>query len=196
MRSILSFAVIAIALPLADPSAFSQDIAQPSAVKGDISGFHGTTQSLPDAISKIERATGGKVVEIRFSDADNMPGYHAVVAKNGQVQFMHLEAQSGRLVTVRDNTLPVWMLSWRGQAELRVAENAPVPLSEAVKTAEQADNNAPAIAAGVARSASSPANDVHAYNILMDRGGSVQRSAVDSATNQVIADAGSLSQWP
>jgi hypothetical protein len=51
--------------------------------KGDISSFHGTANSLPNAIGKIEGAIEGKVVEMRFGGSDGMPGYHVVVAKTG-----------------------------------------------------------------------------------------------------------------
>jgi len=189
-------ALLIIALPLACPAALAQNVGQPSTIRGDISQFHGTAESLPDAISKVERATGGKVIEIRFTNSDGMPGYHAVVAKGGDVSFMHLDAKAGKLVTVQEKTEPDWMLNWRGKAELRYAVAAKVPLTDAIKTAEQADNGAPAVAAGIARSASSPGSDVHAYNILVDRDGNVHRRAVDSATNEVIADPGALSDWP
>ncbi len=195
MKNSVLAILLAGVLPLAGP-ALAQSVAQPGYAKGNIAAFHGTAASLPDAISKIEHATGGKVVEIRFTDVGGVPGYHVVVAKGGDVQFMHLEAPTGRLTAIQETTLPAWMLNWRGRADLRFAETAKVPLSDAIRTAEQADDNAPAIAAGIARSASNPDSDVHAYNILLDRDGAVHRRAVDSATDQVIADPGALSEWP
>jgi hypothetical protein len=88
------------------------------------------------------------------------------------------------------------MLSWHDKAELRAVETARVPLAEAIATAEQADGDAPAIAAGIARSAGDPQSDVHAYNGLIERNGGITRRAVDSATDDIIADAGALGAYP
>jgi uncharacterized membrane protein YkoI len=196
MRIALLITALATMLPLGGTAVLADSIAQSGHLQANLVGFHGTAASLPDAIAKVERATGGKVIEIRFDDSDGMPGYHAVVDRGSAVEFMHLDVMSGRLVIMRDNVRPAWMLSWRDQAELRVAETARVPLTKAIATAEQAGGNAPAIAAGVAHSARNPQSDVHAYNVLIDRGGSVQRQAVDSATDNIIADAGALNAYP
>ncbi|MDB5394249.1 MAG: hypothetical protein JWM91_1755 [Rhodospirillales bacterium] len=196
MRSMSLSIVLAGVLPFVSPLALAQHVAQPAYEKEDISSFHGTADSLPSAIGKIEGATGGKVIEIRFTSSNGMPGYHVVVAKGGEVQFMHLEARSGKLTTTHENMVPVAMLKWRGKADVHFAETAKVPLSVAIHTAEQADDNAPAIAAGIARSASSPSSDVHAYNILIVRDGTVRRRAVDSDTGEVIADPSALADWP
>jgi uncharacterized membrane protein YkoI len=187
--------ILAGVLPFISPLALAQQVAQPAYQKEDISSFNGTADSIPSAISKIEAGTGGKVIEIRFSSSGGTPGYHVVVAKGGQVQFMHLEAQSGKLTTTQDNMVPTAMLKWRGRADVGFAEKAKVPLSTAIQTAQQADDNAPAIAAGIARSASNPTSEVHAYNVLIVRDGNVQRRAVDSDTGQVIADPSALSEF-
>ena len=79
---------------------------------------------------------------------------------------------------------------------MRFAQSAKVPLSQAILTAEQADDNAPAIAAGIARSASNPESDVHAYNVLIDADGTTRRVSVDDSTGQIISDPGMLSDWP
>jgi hypothetical protein len=68
-----------------------------------------------------------------------------------------------------------------------------VPLSQAIQTAEAAQG-APAIAAGMARSATQ--SDVHAYNIMLDDKGSLKRMAIDSSTGQIIADLSGFEQWP
>jgi hypothetical protein len=194
-RTILITA-LATMLPLAGSAALADPVAQAGNVQGNIAGFHGTAASLPDAIMKVERATGGKVAEIRFDDSDGAPGYHVVVDRGNSVEFMHLDAMSGRLLTMQDNVRPAWMLSWHDKAELRAVETARVPLAEAIVTAEQADGDAPAIAAGIARSAGDPQSDVHAYNVLIERNGGITRRAVDSATDNIIADAGTLSAYP
>jgi hypothetical protein len=175
--------------------ALAQQVAQPAYEQDDISSFHGNADSLPSAIGKIERATGGKVIEIRFSSHGTL-GYHVVVAKGGEIKFMHLEAVSGKLTPIQENTLPVAMLKWRGKADVHFAETAKVPLADAIDTAELADDHSPAIAAGIAQSASNPDSDVHAYNILTVRHGTTRRRAVDSVTGQVIADPSALADWP
>jgi uncharacterized membrane protein YkoI len=187
--------ILAGVLPFISPLALGQKVAQPAYEQDDISSFHGTADSLPSAIGKIEGTTGGKVIEIRFAGSNGMPGFHVVLAKGGQIQFMHLEAQSGKLTTIQESTVPVAMLKWRGKADVSFAEKAKVPLSAAIQTAQQADGNSPAIAAGIARSASNPDSDVHAYNVLIVRDGNVQRRAVDSDTGQVIADPSALSDF-
>jgi uncharacterized membrane protein YkoI len=195
MRSRTLFTVLVWVIPFASPVALAQQVSQPAYAQGDISAFHGTANSLPSAIAKIEGGTGGKVVEIRFSGANGMPGYHAVVAKGGQVQFMYLEPQSGKLTVAQENVVPVAMLKWRGKADVGFAETAKVPLSAAIQTAEQADGNSPAIAAGIARSASNPDSAVHAYNVLIVRDGNVRRRAVDSDTGEIISDPSALSDF-
>jgi uncharacterized membrane protein YkoI len=195
MRSRTLSIVLAGVLPFVSPLALAQHVAQPAYDKDDVSSFHGTADSLPSAIGKIEGATRGKVIEIRFAGGNGMPGFHVVVAKGGEIQFMHMEAQSGKLTTTQENMVPVAMLKWRGKADVHFAETAKVPLSDAIHTAEQGDGNAPAIAAGIARSASNPSSDVHAYNILIIRDGVVRRRAVDSDTGEVIADPSALADF-
>jgi hypothetical protein len=196
MKRTILITALATMLPVAGAAALADPVAQAGHAQGNVANFHGTAASLPDAIMKVERATGGKVVEIRFDDSDGTPGYHVVVDRGNAVEFMHLDAMSGRLLTMQDNVRPAWMLSWHDKAELRAAETARVPLVEAIATAEQADGNDPAIAAGIARSAGNPQSDVHAYNVLIDRNGGIVRRAVDSATNNIIADPGALRAYP
>jgi uncharacterized membrane protein YkoI len=191
MRYLLSAAMIALA-----GSALAQGVAQPGYIKGDIMAFRGNAQSLIDAIGKIEQSTGGRVVEIRFSDAGGIPGFYAAVVKGGHVDFMSLAAESGRLLPIEQHDMPVWMLTWRGQADVKFAEEAKTPLAQAIVTAERADDNMPAIAAGIARSASNPTSDVHAYNVLIDAGGNARRISIDSASGEIIADPQALAGWP
>jgi uncharacterized membrane protein YkoI len=196
MKSMALSIMLAGLLPFAGPLALAQHVAQPTYAQGDISSFHGNSDSLPDAIAKIEKATGGKVIEIRYSSSSGVPGFHVVLAKGGEIQFMHIEAQTGKLTTTSDNVVPAAMLKWRGKADVHYGETAKVPLADAIRTAEQSADNSPAIAAGIARSASNPDSEGHAYNILVLRDGNVRRRAVDSDTGQVIADPGALAEWP
>jgi uncharacterized membrane protein YkoI len=159
----------------------------------DIAAFHGSQNTLTNAIHDIQQSTGGKVVEIRFAQHNAQPGFHTVVAKGGQVEFARFD-QASRSVT-QIETRPDWMLKWEQRTDVRLAKNPAVSLAQAIQTAE-ASKNAPAIAAGIARSASDPDSDVHAYNVLIDAAGSVSRVAVDSATGEIIANPGSLEGWP
>src|SRR5271156_5481982 len=77
-------------LPVANAT-LAQSVAQPGSINGDISAFHGDQNTLVNAIQATEQATGGTVLDIRFSNANGMPAYHAVVLKGTQVQFFRLE---------------------------------------------------------------------------------------------------------
>jgi uncharacterized membrane protein YkoI len=172
----------------------AQTVSQvPNYPAADIAAFHGNQQTLTSAIQKVQQTMGGKVVEIRFSVSDGAPGYHTVVAKGGQVQLAFLDHSSKKVVTV--NTHPDWALKWQQRTDVQLAESARISLSQAI-TAAQMSKSAPAIAAGIARSASNPTSDIHAYNVLLDDGGSVKRVAVDSSTGEIIEDPASLEAWP
>jgi uncharacterized membrane protein YkoI len=168
----------------------SQSLNYPST---DVAAFHGNQKTLTHAIKKIEQSTGGKVIEIRFAVDHGTPGFHSVVAKGGEVEFAFLKQSSGKVVPI--NTHPDWMLKWQQRTDVQLAESAPKSLSQAIQAAEKS-KSAPALAAGMARSASSPTSDVHAYNVLLDYKGSVKRVAVDSSTGEIIEDPQALETWP
>jgi len=193
----LRVATVAIAatLPLAGV-ALAQSVAQSSSTKADIASFKGNPQTLIRAIRHIEQASGGRVIDIRYTSAGDMSGYQAVVAKDGQINFFRVEHDGGNVLTIDEKSTPVWMLSWRGKADVRFADHAPVPLTAAITTAEKAYSNSPAVAAGIARSASNPESTVHAYNVLLDIQGSARRVAVDDSTGQIIEDPQALSDEP
>ena len=174
----------------------AQGVAQPGYSKSGVANFHGNQNSLVHAIHAIQQSTGGRVVEIRYTDAGGVPGYHAVLVKHGRIQFMRIGELSSNAVAVDVSSRPVWMLKWRGKKDVHLAERARVHLAQAIRTAEQAHSGAPAIAAGIARSASDPDSEVHAYNVLLDVDGSVHRVAVDDSTGEVIANPGALADWP
>jgi hypothetical protein len=128
-----------------------------------------------------------------------MPGYHAVAIKSGQVVYVFIEERSNRYGSfefINERSRPGWMLNWKQEADIHFAESAKVSLVNAIHKAEEANNNAPAIAAGIARSASNPTGDVHAYNVLIDRDGGIQRIAVDVSNGEIIADPRALGDWP
>jgi uncharacterized membrane protein YkoI len=170
----------------------AQPVAQPDTIIGPISAFHGNARTLVHAIRAIQHSTGGKVVDIRFSDSHGAPGYHAVVVKRGRVEFFHIADRSNRATEIDATSGPVWMLGWRSRADLHFAKEASVPLTKAIWTAEQSQNGAPALAAGIARDASNPGSNVHAYTVLLDVNGAVRSVSVDDATGEVIANPDAL----
>jgi len=188
----------AVALGLAalmGSGASAQGVAQAGYYKGDLAAFHGNARSLVQAVQAFHDGSDARVVEIRFSDRNGDPGYYAVLQKHGRVDFVHVD-ETGRTIDLTSANLPDWMLKQNSKLDLRFDRKATVPLAQAITTAEAAYGGAPAVAAGIARSASNPDSDVHAYNVLLDNGGRVQRVAVDSMTGQVIADPQALTAWP
>jgi uncharacterized membrane protein YkoI len=181
-------------LPLGNVT-LAQSVAQPGVASvGDVSAFHGNQNTLVNAIRATEQATGGKVLDIRFSSTGGTPSWHAVVVKGSQVQFFRMEEVSRKVIELDASSKPVWMLNWQGKADVSAAKQASVSLSNAVSTAEQQKNGSPAVAAGIARSASNPESDVHAYTVLVVEGGvRVKSVSVDASTGQVIADPSALS---
>jgi len=195
MKRIIPF-LLSVCLASLANMALAQQVSQPAFTTADISAFHGNDNTLVNAIALIEQSTGGKVIDIRFSNTTNgMPGYNVVVVKAAQIQFFHIEERSKHVIELDASSKPVYMLNWRGKSDVHFAMQAQVSLSTAIQTAEQSQPGAPAMAAGIARSASNPESEVHAYNVLLNRGGSVKRVAIDSATGQVIADPSALSSF-
>jgi uncharacterized membrane protein YkoI len=184
------FLLLLSLLPVANVT-LAQSVAQPGSINGDISAFHGDQNTLVNAIQATEQSTGGRVLDIRFSNANGMPAYHAVVLKGTQVQFFRLETPSKHVVELDASSTPVWMLPWRAKADVHYAKTATVSLSSAIRTAQQS-KGAPAAAAGIARSASNPDSDVHAYTVLLDDGGRVRSVSVDSSSGEVISDPSAL----
>ncbi len=173
----------------------AQQVSQPSFTNQDISAYHGDNNTLVNAIGVIEQSAAGKVIDIRFASTNGTPGYNVVLVKGAQVKFFHFEEHSKQVVELDASSKPTYMLNWRGKADVHFAQTAQVSLSTAIQTAEQAHPGAPAMAAGIARSASNPDSEVHAYNVLLKRGGSVKRVAIDSATGEEIADPSALSSF-
>lgn len=197
MRRLAAAVACVSVLGLAAPAALGQPVAQRPQLSGDIAGFSGDPGALPSAIDHIEQATGGVVTEARFANVNGVPGYDAAVAKGGAVTLMRVAEPSRGVVVLTGDTVPVWMMHWRARRDVHFAVHAPISLSAAVRSAEKAYNGEPAVAAGIATSASAPDSDVHAYNVLLLRhGGSHHRVAIDSATGEVIANPSALANWP
>jgi uncharacterized membrane protein YkoI len=194
MKIAIQFLLCVCLLSLANVTP-AQQVSQPSFTNADISAFQGNDNTLVNAIALIEQSTGGKVIDVRFSNTNDMPGYNVVLVKAAQVQFFRFEERSKHVVELDASSKPVYMLDWRGKSDVHFALQAQVSLSTAIQTAEQSQPGAPAMAAGIARSASNPSSEVHAYNVLLNRGGSLKRAAIDSATGEVISDPSALSAF-
>jgi hypothetical protein len=194
MKSVTPVWLMAGLLALSPGVGNAQAVSQaPSYPASDLAGFNGNADSLTNAIDRVKSATGGRVLEIRYAMKDNVPGYNAAVAKGLNVVFVRLDDKSGKLTPVDESSRQDWMLQWQQIRDIHIAENASVSLLDAVRTAEQAQNNKPAVAAGIARSASNPQSDVYAYNVIINQGnGDITRVAVDSSNGMVIADPGML----
>lgn len=187
---------LAAILALSAGGVMAQTVTQPAHLQSDMAGFNGAPDSLTTMIGKIETSTGGHVIEIRFSNADGRPGYRAVVTHGGQLEFMRIAAANGAAVEIGSSSVTDWMLHWRDRKAAEIAQQAKVPLADAIRTAEKSADGSPALAAGVAASATNPTTDVKAYNVLVYHGGDVQRVAVDSDTGEVIANPQALAAWP
>jgi len=61
----LAFAVAAQDIKVAQPSAYSS---------ADLAAFHGSQNTLTNAISDAQQSTGGTVLEIRFAPLNGKPG--------------------------------------------------------------------------------------------------------------------------
>jgi uncharacterized membrane protein YkoI len=177
------------------PTAWARGVAQPSFYSGDVAAFHGDRQTLIDAVQALHESSGSRVVDIRFARKDGAPGYQVVLQKDGRFTYLHIEEPSQRVMAIDSANAPDWMLSWTQRAQLRFDRKATVSLAQAISIAEAAHNNAPAIAAGIATSASNPSSDVHAYNVILDIDGHASRVAVDGTTGQIISDPQALSDW-
>jgi len=168
--------------------ALAQGVSLPAHPDINVTGFSGDPNALASAISAIEAASGGRVVEIRYNNVSGAPGYDVVVARGPQVLFQRFSRPGAGLVTMTDQTKPAWMLKWPARTDVALLTKAKVPLVAAIRTAEASQPGGPAVAAGIARSASNPDSEIHAYNVILLRGGQLRRVAVDSDSGQMIED--------
>lgn len=195
-RSFLASLIAATVLAAgAAAPAIAQSVDQPAHTNLNLAGFSGEPGALPGAIDAIEAASGGKVVEIRFNNVGGAPGYDVVLARGSQITFERFAKPGQGLVTLSGDTKPAWMLNWTAREDVTLVRTAKVKLADAVRAAEAARNNAPAAAAGIAKSAAGADTDVKAYNVAIVQDGRQHRVAVDSATGEVIANPQMLAAW-
>jgi hypothetical protein len=194
MRSFLLALAAAGALATAAP-ALSQSVALRAHPDLNLSGFSGDPKALPDAITAIESATGGRVVEIRYNNVGGAPGYDFVLARGSQISFNRVSKPGAGMVELTGDSKPAWMLKWPARKDVTLIKTAKVSLPDAIRTAESQMGGSPAVAAGMAESAAGANTDVKAYNVAILQDGEQRRVAVDSADGSVIANPSMLAAW-
>jgi hypothetical protein len=193
MRALLLALVTAGSVAAAAPT-LAQTLAVNPNLTIDVTGFSGDADTLPTAVSNIESLAGGRVGAIAYNNVAGAPGYGVILAQGSNVRFMRLDKPTSQAVEISQASVPSWMLNWRNQKRAAVVQAARVPLADAIRTAEGTQKGAPAVVAGIARSAANPNSDVHAYMVGLLKGGNLQRVAVDSQSGMVIANP-SLLDW-
>jgi hypothetical protein len=160
----------------------------------DVTGFSGDANTLSNAVSTIESMNVGRVAAIAYNNVAGTPGYGAIVAQGSNVTFKRLDMPTGKPVEISGAQVPAWMMNWRNQKRVAVVEAARVSLADAIRTAEASQQGAPAVVAGIARSASNPTSDVHAYMVGLLQNGRLHAVAVDSKTGSLIENP-SMLDW-
>ncbi len=140
-------------------------------------------------IGRVEHMTGGKVIDARFDRRNGRPGFDVLAVKGGQLQFLRLARVDGALQVIGDEDRPTWMLNWSKRYDVNLARSAPVPLNQAILTAERSAGGA-AVAAGLAPSSAAA---LPAYNVLIGYpDGHTRRVAVDDNSGRVISNPGAV----
>jgi uncharacterized membrane protein YkoI len=161
----------------------------------NLTGFNGDVHALPDAVTTIEKSSGGRVAEIRFDNIDGVPGYDVVLVQGDHVRFQRFSRPSDKVVEFTQTKTPKWMLGWQSQRNASLVKGAKVPLADAIRTASARMGGAPAVAAGISHGASSPTTRIHAYNVAVLRNGRQERVAVNSDSGAIITNPGALPRW-
>jgi hypothetical protein len=188
MRAVLLALAPAISLAAGAP-ALAQTLTVNPNLAIDVTGFSGDANALPTAVSKIEsQPQGVRVGAIAYNYVAGTPGYGVILVQNSNIRLMRLEKPEGQPVEIKEAAPPAWMLTWRNQKRADIVATSKVSLADAIRTAEASQRGAPAVVAGIARSASNPTSDVHAYMIGILKNGELQKVAVDSETGNVIAN--------
>jgi hypothetical protein len=191
MRALLLVLATASSLAAAAP-ALAQSLKVNSKLTIDVHGFSGDPKVLPDAVTKIESQNGGRVAAITYNNVAGTPGYAVIVLKGSEVRYWRLDKPNGQAVELTGASIPPWLLSWREQRRADAVKVAKVSLADAIRTAEAAERGAPAVVAGIARSAANPTSDIQAYMVGILRDGRLVRVAVDSQSGSQISNPDAL----
>jgi hypothetical protein len=177
----------------AGPVALAQTLTVNPNFAIDVTGFNGDPSILPDAVSNIESLNRGRVAAIAYNNVAGTPGYGVImVAKGSDPRFWRLDKPAGQSVELTGASVPSWMLTWRNQKRAAIVAGARVSLADAIRTAEASQGGAPAVVAGIARSAANPDSDVHAYMIGILKDGQLHPVAVDSYSGHRIENPSAL----
>ena len=185
MRALLLALATVSSLAAAAPI-FAQTLKVNKNVSIDVTGFSGDAKILPDMVTRIESLNGGRVAAITFDNVAGTPGYAAIVLKGSDVRFWRLDKPTSQAVELTGTSVPSWMLTWRNQRRADAVKVAKVSLADAIRTAEASQQGAPAVVAGIARSASNPSSDVQAYMVGILKDGRLTPVAVNSQSGRPI----------
>lgn len=185
MRALLLALATVSSLAAATPS-LAQTLKVNQNISIDVTGFSGDSKVLPDLVTQIEALNGGRVAAIAFDNVAGAPGYSAIVLKGSDVRFWRLAKPTSEAVELTGASVPSWMLTWRDQRRAAAVKVAKVSLADAIRTAEASQRGAPAVVAGIARSAANPTSDVQAYMVGILKDGRLQRVAVNSQSGRPI----------
>jgi hypothetical protein len=158
----------------------------------DVTGFSGDANTLASAVANIESLSGDRVAAIAFNNVAGTPGYEVILLQGSNIRFQRLDKVTNKAVEITEASVPSWMLNWRNQRRAVAVQAAKVPLADAIRTAEASQQGAPAVVAGIARSASNPNSDVHAYMVGLLQNGNLHPVAVDSNSGMTIANPSAL----
>ena len=185
MRALLLTLATISSLAVAAPS-LAQTLKMNRDISIDVTDFSGDPKILPDIVDKIEALNGGRVAAITFDNVAGAPGYAAIVLNGSDVRFWRLDSPTSDVVELIGASIPSWMLNWKAQRRANAVKVAKVSLADAIRTAEASKKGAPAVVAGIARSAANPTSDVQAYMIGILKDGRLERVAVNSQSGRPI----------
>ena len=185
MRTLLLALAAVSSLAVASPS-LAQTLKVNKNLSIDVTGFSGDAKILPDMVTRIESLNGGRVAAITFDNLAGTPGYAVIVLKGADVRFWRLDKPTSQAVELTGTSVPSWMLTWRNQRRADAVKVAKVSLADAIRTAEASQQGAPAVVAGIARSASNPSSDVQAYMVGILKDGRLTPVAVNSQSGRPI----------
>ena len=185
MRTLLLALAAVSSLAAAAPS-LAQTLKVNKNLSIDVTGFSGDAKILPDMVTRIESLNGGRVAAITFDNVAGTPGYAAIVLKGSDVRFWRLDKPTSQAVELTGTSVPSWMLTWRNQRRAAAVKASKVSLADAIRTAEASQQGAPAVVAGIARSASNPSSDVQAYMVGILKDGRLTPVAVNSQSGRPI----------
>ena len=193
MRAFLFALAIGSSLAATAPSV-AQTLKVNQNLSIDVTGFSGDPNILPDLVTHIEALNGGRVAAITFDNVAGAPGYTAIVLNGSDVRFWRLDNPTSDVVELIGASIPSWMLNWKAQRRANAVKVAKVSLADAIRTAEASKKGAPAVVAGIARSAANPTSDVQAYMIGILKDGRLERVAVNSQSGRPIENPEAL-EW-